>query len=188
MGSEGKLSKWLRDIRTKQVKPYIKGDVLDVGCGPAANYYAAKRKITSYYGIEGTRVAVEALQKKLPHCHFSTADLDKDILSLNKKFDRILLVAVIEHIFNQKHLMEQLVKHLKPRGKIIITTPTAFGNDVVHRIGSALGLFSRSAHDDHIVIYNKERFGVLAQEFNLQLVKYKTFELGCNQIAVLKNK
>lgn len=74
-------------------------------------------------------------------------------------------------------------------GKIIITTPTPFGNDWVLKYGSALGLFSSQAgHGDHIVVYNKDRFRVLANELGLKIEKYKTFELRCNQLVVLSKK
>lgn len=33
----GKLSLLLHNIRTEKVTPYIKGDVLNLGCGPSIN-------------------------------------------------------------------------------------------------------------------------------------------------------
>lgn len=69
-----------------------------------------------------------------------------------------MMVAVIEHIWNQKFLLDQVVNILNPSGRLIITTPSPFGNDVVHAIGANLGLFAKSAVADHIVIYNRRRF------------------------------
>ena len=68
------------------------------------------------------------------------------------------MIAIIEHIWNQRFLFEQVLKNLKPSGKIVITTPTPFGNDFVHALGAKVGLFAKSAVDDHIMIYNKKRF------------------------------
>lgn len=75
---------------------------------------------------------------------------------------------------------------LKPSGKLIVTTPTPFGNDVVHAIGGSLGLFAKSAVTDHVVIYNRRRFKILENEFNLKLTKYKQFQFFCNQLAVFE--
>ena len=58
---------------------------------------------------------------------------------------------------------------LKPNGRIVLTTPTVIGNDLVHRLGASVGLFSQDAQDDHIVIFNKRRFEVLANEVGLDL-------------------
>ncbi len=181
----GLLSKWLHNIRTKLVSPYVRGDVLDIGCGPATNLKISKNKINTYVGIEYDSELVKKLNNKHAGSKFFQKDLDVDTFDFNEKFDRILLIAVIEHIFNQKHLLKECLKYLKPDGKIIITTPTPFGNDVVHRLGASFGLFSKDASDDHIVIYNKKRFEILANEFNLKIEKYKKFELGCNQLVIL---
>ncbi|HNR33418.1 MAG TPA: methyltransferase domain-containing protein, partial [Candidatus Hydrogenedentes bacterium] len=126
------------------------------------------------------------LRRRFPDHTFLRKDLDEDLLDLGRQFDTVLLVAVIEHVFNQKHLMRQLVPLLKPEGRLVVTSPTPFGNDVVHRIGAALGLFSKDAAHDHVVIYNKRRFLLLAREFGLMLETYCRFQCGCNQLAVFR--
>jgi hypothetical protein len=85
------------------------------------------------------------------------------------------MIAVIEHIWNQKFLFEQIIEPLNPGGKIVITTPTPFGNDIIHHIEAALGVFAKAAVEDHIDIYNKQRFNNLAREFELRLESYKRF-------------
>lgn len=181
------LSKWLHEKRTSLVVPYIMGDVLDVGCGPASNYKFAKDKIINYYGLEYDKEYLEQLRKEYPNTKFFQRDLEEDDFNLDIKFDCILLIAVIEHILNQKHLFKEILKYLKPDGKIVITTPTLFGDDIVYRIGERIGLWGGigTGHDNHVIIYNKRRFKILAYEFNLKIEKYKTFELGCNQLVIM---
>jgi len=159
--------------------------VLDLGCGPATNLKLSPDKITSFCGIEYNESLVDELNSKYSNASFYQEDLEKDILDFGKKFDRVLLIAVIEHVFNQKHLFEQISHVLKPGSKIIITTPTVFGNDLIHRIGGKFGIFSKDASDDHIIIFNKMRFQILANEFNLRIEKYKKFQFGCNQLVIL---
>jgi len=55
---------------------------------------------------------------------------DKDIIqadmqthNLNKKFDVIIAGDVIEHLDNQGLFIENMKRHLKENGKLIITTP-----------------------------------------------------------------
>jgi len=182
----GLLTNRLKRRRFRMVAPYIRGDVLDVGCGPAEALTGSADKITSYVGIEFSQNRVNRNAKQFPQYTFLRKDLDEDALDLGRSFDVILLIAVIEHIYNQKHLMKQLVALLKPAGRIIITTPTPFGNDIVHRWGAGLGLFSKEAADDHVVIYNRRRLEKLARDFGLRLHTYRRFQWGCNQLAVLE--
>lgn len=181
----GLLSNWLHNYRTQLIKSQVAGDVLDLGCGPASNLILSSDNISSYYGIEYNQSTVDELNIKYPDAKFFQKDIDKDAYDFGVIFDRVLLIAVIEHVFNQKHLFEQILKVLKPDGKIIITTPTVFGNDLIHRIGGKLGVFSKDASEDHINIFNRMRFQILAKEFNLRIEKYRRFQLGCNQLVTL---
>lgn len=182
----GLLSNVIKRQRMRMVAPYVHGDVLDVGCGPALVLEACRDRVASYTGIEHTDARVAALRRRFPDHTFLRSDLDADTLAPGRQFDVILLVAVIEHVYNQKHLLQQLVPLLTPEGRLVITTPTPFGNDVVHRIGAALGLFSKDAAHDHVVIYNKRRLVLLAREFGLVVEHYRRFQCGCNQLAVLR--
>lgn len=182
----GLLSKWLHKTRTHVVASYVDGAVLDLGCGEDATILKiVSGKIEKFYGIDIEQSIITQLNERHPKAKFFVRNLDEDNFNLDIKFDRILLVAVIEHLFNQKHLFKEILKYLKPSGKIIITSPTYFGNDIIHRWGSSIGLFSNDSNDDHIVIYNKQRFKILAKEFNLKIEKYEKFELGCNQLVIL---
>ena len=178
------LSSLLTAWRFKMASPYLQGDVLDIGCGENPIIANGIPKIDSYLGIEDPQVA-ERLRARYPQHQFLSLDLEEGCLTLGRKFDTIIMLAVIEHIFNQKHLMQTVLAHLKPGGRLVVTTPTPFGNDVVHRAGASLGLFSKHACEDHIVVYNRHRFRILARKFGLKIERYRRFELGCNQLVVL---
>jgi SAM-dependent methyltransferase len=182
------LSSYLTRARTSSIAPYIHGDVLDLGCGShgtATIYEQYRQQMTNYCGIERFQESVRLLSERHPAGQFFARDLDRDHLELNRKFDCILMIALIEHLFNQQHVMSEVVNALKPGGIVVMTTPTPFGNDIVHRLGASLGLFAKAAVDDHIVIYNHHRFRLMAKEVGLQLKSYQTFQFLCNQIVVL---
>lgn len=182
----GLLSPMLKRKRLAMVAPYLRGDVLDVGCGPTTTLALAKPEVRSYTGIEQFQARVEQLRRQFPEHQFVARDLDEDRLGLGRQFDVVLLVAVIEHIYNQKHLMKELFAALRPGGRIVLTTPTPFGNDIVHRFGAGIGLFSKSARDDHIVVYNRKRFDIVARDFGMEIERYARFQCGCNQLAVFR--
>jgi len=180
------LSKKLTQWRHEMIRPYIHGDILDLGCGEAVILKEFADSIDHYCGIEWSLKHIENVLKRFPEARMEQRNLDKDQFNLDKQFDVVLMVALIEHIWNQRFIFEQVIDHLKPGGKIVITTPTPFGNDIVHRIGARMGLFAQSAVDDHMVIYNKLRFLSLAREFDLKIEVYRTFQFFCNQLVVLE--
>jgi SAM-dependent methyltransferase len=174
------LSNQLTKMRIAQVAPHLRGDVVDVGCGSAAVYEAFSDRMTSYTGIEGDAARTAE--------QFYTRNLEKERLDLPREYDCALLIALIEHIFNQGFLVSSICEVLRPGGTIVLTTPSPFGNDWVHRLGARFGLFHQNAVDDHIVIYNRQRLAVLAREFGMRLKFYRRFQMGCNQVAVLERQ
>jgi SAM-dependent methyltransferase len=180
------LSKFLANQRYAKIAPYIKGDVLDLGCGNAQVLESYSSKIRSYCGIERSAQQIEKLKKKYSSASFVQRDLDLDRFEINRKFDCVLMIAIIEHLFNQRFVMNEIAEVLRPGAIVVITTPTPFGNDVVHRLGAAVGLFTKSSVDDHIVIYNRHRFRTLGNEIKLRLKHHKYFQIYCNQIAILE--
>lgn len=180
------LSDYLARARANIAQQYASGRVLDLGCGNAETYRLARHAISEYHGIDLDPAAINRLRAEFPEASFHVADLDEDPLPDGIQVDTVLLIALIEHIFNQKHMMREIVKCLAPSGRVVVTTPTPLGNDVVHRIGGKIGIFAGSAVRTHIVIYNRPRLEILASEFGLVLDTYKRFQLGCNQLAILK--
>jgi SAM-dependent methyltransferase len=110
-----------------------------------------------------------------------------DRIDTEERFDTVLMVAFIEHVYNQKRLFTEVLRHLQPDGRIVITTPTPRG-DRIHCWGTSLSLFAQAAKDDHPIIFSKQRFRVFAKHFGLEIEAYRRFQLGCNQLVVLRRR
>lgn len=177
-----KFFDYLNKKRLELAKPFIFGSILDVGCGPATTYGIIKPK--NYAGIERGEENVKKLREKFPLAKFYSLDLEKDKFNLKNSFDTILLLAVIEHIRDPDNLFTELKKCLNKTGKIVITTPTPFGN-FVHTLLSVMGITSKEAVKEHCNIYNHKKFIKLAEKYNLNIIMYQKFELGCNSLVVL---
>ncbi|MEX0922810.1 MAG: class I SAM-dependent methyltransferase [Rhodovibrionaceae bacterium] len=182
------LSKSIARTRQSKALGLVRGDVLELGCADGRLYGLCRERIGRYVGVDYSETALARARERYPEANFLKRNIEHEELGFEAEFDSILMVALIEHIFNQGFLLGQCARALRPGGRIVLTTPTPFGNDVVHRIGAPLGLFHRSAMDDHIVIYNKKRLQTAAKEFGLVLDRYETFQLGCNQLAVLEKR
>ncbi len=164
--------------------PFVRGDVLDLGCGDARILTLAGQRIEKYCGVESDPELLKRLRERYPQHTYLALDLERDTFTFETTFDTILMIALIEHIHNAEHLMEQVLSRLKSAGRIVITTPTPLG-DKVHTIGARLGLFAKSAIEHHVKIYSRSDFETLASRFDLGIEEYRTFEFGCNQLLVL---
>jgi SAM-dependent methyltransferase len=180
------LSAYLSKTRYARIVPHVRGDVLDIGCQHGQLRAHAAERINRYAGIDLSEEDIRQARRAHPDCEFKALNIDDEPLGYEAAFDTIVLCAVIEHIFNLKHLGQGLALALRPGGRVILTTPTPFGNDVVHNLGAKLGLFSQVAVDDHIVIFNRKRLQIFAGEAGLVLAAHKLFQLGCNQFAILE--
>ncbi|MGB2841629.1 MAG: class I SAM-dependent methyltransferase [Halobacteriota archaeon] len=173
--------------RIKYALKYVdRGSVLDIGAGDAIEFIP-REKYDYYCGIDLDKKLMEYLQQKHPDCDFFALDLDKGELNLNKKFDTILMLALIEHIHNPEKLLMECYKHLKRGGKLIITTPTKRGD----RLLKILVKFFGSKESDeskylrpHCTIYNRKGLESALKNAGFGVCVYKNFQFGMNQIAV----
>jgi SAM-dependent methyltransferase len=178
--TEGFLSPWLRKQRFKAVLPYLKGRVLDYGCGSGglAQYIQADL----YLGVE---VDAESLQKGKdtnPEHSFVT-----ELSGIGSKFDTIVALAVIEHVVNPAAFLSNLKQFLTQTddARIVITTPHP-SIDWVHDIGASAGLFSKHANNEHGDLLDEKNLNQVGEQCSLVIIEYERFLLGANQLAVYK--
>jgi len=105
-----------------QVKP--NSSVLDVGCGNGRLLLGLPEKI-KYTGIDISTGLLQEAEKAHPDQKFIETDITKDTIWKHlPQYDYIFCVAVLHHIPTQKDqlfVLEQIKKHLKPKGKAFIT-------------------------------------------------------------------
>jgi 2-polyprenyl-3-methyl-5-hydroxy-6-metoxy-1,4-benzoquinol methylase len=176
------LTPWLRQKRTEITKIYVNGDVLDLGCGPANLSESARVK--SYVGVELDNGHVLSLKKKHQKHSFYCMNLDGDEFpNKERKFDTIIMIAVLEHLSNPDNILSQLPQLLKKEGKLVITTPSPLG-DRIHKMSAIFGLVSKEAVEDHEHIYNKNELVDLLSKNGLKVHSYQRFILGLNQLVI----
>ena len=139
------LSPYLQRMRIKAVIPYVFGDVLDLGCG-ATDLAQFVGMSNHYVGVDRDENLLQYNRVKFPMYEFYNKDLETNDIttSLAIRFDTICMVAVIEHIKNPQNILEQCATLLKSGGRLVITTPTPFG-DNVHKICARYGVTSKEA-------------------------------------------
>jgi SAM-dependent methyltransferase len=113
-----------RAIARYLVRPGADGtprSFLDVGCGMGRYMLAAQKLGFEMLGFEPStdhaRVAMRHFNLPVIQDYFSPDKV------ADRKFDLIMLSHVIEHIYDQRAFVQDLVSVLKPGGALIIVTP-----------------------------------------------------------------
>ena len=95
--------------------PTLKGHLLDVGCGTKP--YRELFRVESYVGLD---IGSEVSRKR------GIADYYYDGKRFpfeEASFDSILCNEVLEHVFNPDEFIAEIVRVLKPGGKLLLTVP-----------------------------------------------------------------
>lgn len=104
----------LRDAMS-EFAPLLSGRLLDVGCG--SKPYQALFTVDAYVGLD---IDSEASRKRgIADHHY-----DGNVFPFaDASFDSILCNQVLEHVFNPNGFLEEIVRVLKPGGKLLLTVP-----------------------------------------------------------------
>jgi SAM-dependent methyltransferase len=108
-----------------QVRPFVTGDVLEVGAGIGTNTRlldtpGAKR----WTCLEPDQRLYDRLLHSLPADGRYTARRGTlALLDPLETFDTIIYIDVLEHIENDRHELADAAAHLKPGGRIVVLAP-----------------------------------------------------------------
>ena len=120
-------------MRAEMIVRHVKGpDVLDVGCtghvpdvqNPYWVHGHLRKAFPSVWGIDKEADNVRRL-RALGYSNVRVADAQS--FDLEKRFDTIVAGELIEHLENPGAFLVTASEHLKPDGRIVLTTPYPFG-------------------------------------------------------------
>ena len=99
--------------------------ILDFGCGKGkmTEEISKLNPQATIIGADVSSTALKAAGKKLPKSKFILIEENNKLDINDSSVDFIVMADVIEHIYNVEARMNDLVRILKPGGKILITTP-----------------------------------------------------------------
>jgi len=115
-------------LHQRLLKPYfvshqwIKGDLLEVGCGQGRGIDWLLPSIASYSAIDKIESAVAELRKKYSSGNFVSGHLPP-LPYPDSSFDSLVSFQVIEHIENDALFLKEIFRVLRPGGVALITTP-----------------------------------------------------------------
>lgn len=99
-------------------------DILDLGCGGGLTCEPLSRLKANVTGIDFVKknidVAKEHAKKSKLEIDYIYSDLEK--FKIDKKYDLILALEILEHLDDWENAINNIKKNLKPNGKIIFST------------------------------------------------------------------
>lgn len=156
------LEKFLQNYRFKKVKPYLVGDVLDFG------------------GNNGEL-------KKLVRGKYLVVNHDYSVMK-DVHLDTIVCLAVVEHIkpSDVVKIFHKFKKILKKGGIIFLTTPTKLAKPVLELLAFC-GVLDKENIAEHKHYWTKNEIYDLANRTGFVVKRYKKFQIGFNQLAILEH-
>lgn len=178
--AEGLLSPFLRARRLAAVRPFLRGRVLDFGCGTGA--LAAQVAGARYLGVDRDEASLAVARTAWPRHRFQTT-----LPPVGSAFDTVVALAVIEHLADPQALLSTLAHRLAvaETSRLVVTTPHP-SVDWLHHAGAAIGLFSRHASEEHETLLDRRALMEIGAGASLRLDLYRRFLLGANQLAVFR--
>lgn len=141
-------------------------DVLDVGCvggGYHPGWLHGKicEVAASCLGIDTQREGIETVKKH----GFDAVWGDAETVNLGREFDVIVAGEVLEHISNQGKFFDNMRKHLKDDGVMILTTPNALS--FVYPLQCLFT--SLEASPEHIMFHTEETLRSISERHGWML-------------------
>src|SRR5690349_10628609 len=104
-------------------KPYLQGDVLEVGCGEGRGVELMMQQAKSFTAVDKIEPVIAELRKKFPAGKFTSMNIPP-LSGLNDNtYDSIVSFQVIEHIEDDFLYLKEIHRVLKPGGVALFTTP-----------------------------------------------------------------
>jgi 2-polyprenyl-3-methyl-5-hydroxy-6-metoxy-1,4-benzoquinol methylase len=155
------------------LKSFLRGSVLDVGCGDGAIANAISRLqiVTEVKGVDISTTATETARAKYPHVTFKTGPVT-DLPFESKSFDVVVAIELIEHILDSEQMFKEFNRVLKDNGYLIMTT-TDF--NLPKKIMISLLFWDKYFYpaNPHIRFYSKKSLETLLNKFGFEIVMHK---------------
>ena len=172
---QGLFSPLLQRARVAAVRDHLKGRVLDIGCGNGVLADHVPQEL--YLGVDRDAETL-ASARRLHPAHSFAADAPE-----NELFDTVVALALLEHLPEPLQTMLEWKAHLKPGGRIVLTTPHK-SLRWAHDFGSKIGIFSQDAADEHETMFDRGMLDRLGRDAGMRMVDYRRFLGGANQLAI----
>ncbi len=162
-------------------------DALDLGCGYHAKLLRALRpNLKSGLGVD-VQISPEARTDQAITYLESTIELAFPQLADNS-FDLILMISVLEHLWNPAEALVSCKRILRAGGFLLINVPTWRGKAFLEFSAFRLGTSPALEMDDHKMYYDKNDLWPLLVRagFKPSHIRMKYHKFGLNLFATIR--
>lgn len=162
--------------RVDEVLRRVRGPaVLDVGCSGQAGLRSALdsplwlhgRLLAEYSSTVGLELDPANVEELAAHGVPGVVQGDAQDFSLDAHFDTIVAGEIIEHLERPGDFLASAARHLKPDGRIVLTTPYAFG--FMHVVYAWVKYPRTCSNAEHVAWYCPATLAALAERCGLQV-------------------
>jgi 2-polyprenyl-3-methyl-5-hydroxy-6-metoxy-1,4-benzoquinol methylase len=164
-------------------------EVLDIGCGEG--FFAAELK------GDGNRVvgvdSIPSAQQDASLEQFISADLNAPPEAIlreigPRRFDRVLLLDVLEHLVEPERLLRAMAGTVKPNGRAVVSVPNVANISV--RLALLFGMFTYTERGildrTHLHFYTRKSARELLEHAGWEIVEAKTTVMPLELVLGLK--
>lgn len=154
--------------------------ILDVGCGYNGKLlFKLKNKISAGFGIDISVKKISQDEKIALIEH----DLACPLPFENNSFDAVTSLANLEHLENPRESLAEIYRVLKPRGVLIMTTPSLYGKPVLETL-AFIGFVSKQEIRDHKNYFNKKILSEYCRKIGFSSFKHSYFQFWMNNFLM----
>lgn len=180
-----KLIAYLRNREVLNNNDLDNKNIIDFGCG--SDFKSLKKR----YGKTKEAFLIDRCAESFGEGKFTFVNYEDRIEKLddklkNKKFDIIIMCAIIEHLDFPENIINYLKKYLNNNGYFFLTAPSKYSKPLLEFLGYKLGIINKELLAEHKRYYNKNEYVELSKKTNLKLEKFYFFEFKMNTAAILK--
>ena len=145
----------LRWMRLRRVLHHIPKNsiILDVGCGSSAAFL----KTISPHIKQGMGVDFKVENFQFRNIQTKQLRLENELPFADASFDVVTMLAVLEHIENERAILREIHRVLVPGGKLILTVPSVWAKPVLEFLSYKLRIVSEAEIRDHKRYYNRQK-------------------------------
>ncbi len=159
--------------------------ILELGCGYNATLLQRlQKRITHGIGVD---FQINPNLYAIPKLTFMESSIEEAIEELSAvSLDAIMIISVLEHLSDPKHVLQQCYQLLHKNGVLLINVPTWRGKAFLEFSAFKLGTSPKLEMDDHKMYYDKKDLWPLLIQagFKPSKVNLRYHKFGLNLFAV----
>lgn len=168
----------IHNFFSKKLVPEMIGErqlkILDFGCGNGwfiSQYIGMGHEL---HGIDPSSSGIKIAKAKNLDVKFTQSSSNEFLKDYHEKFDLILSIEVIEHVYSPREYMKRLSEYLKPGGKIFLTTPYNgyWKNLAIALLGQFDKHYTALWDNGHIKFWSRSTLSELINEQDLEITNF----------------